>query len=69
MLQFQSLGTLSATSGWLLPGVVGLAPGMGLAEMGLAGTVWLPCWGVRSLVVLALEEPEPLRPRHILKSP
>lgn len=71
MLQFQSLGTLSATSGWLLPGVVGLAPEMGLAEIGLAGTVRLP-WcgcGVRS-------PPRPLtleawlwllfRPRHIL---
>lgn len=42
VLQFQSLGTLRATSGCVLPGVVGLAPGMGLAVMGLAGIVLAP---------------------------
>lgn len=45
MLQFQSLGTLNATSGCVLPGVVGLAPDMGLAAMGLVGTVLLPSCG------------------------
>lgn len=40
VLQFQSLGTLIATSGCVLPGVVGLAPDMGLAAaIGLTGIV------------------------------
>lgn len=65
VLQFQSLGTLTATSAWALPGVVGL-PFAGLAEIGLAGTVWLPfagrCWPALEALLL-------FRLRHTLKSP
>lgn len=80
VLQFQSLGTLRATSGWLFPGVVGLAPEMGLAAIGLAGVVRLPCkglpccapscWGVRSPSPLRLDVVTlQFRSRHALKSP
>lgn len=41
VLQFQSLGTLIATSAGLFPGVVGLA--LDMALMGLTGAVRLPC--------------------------
>lgn len=64
VLQFQSLGTLTATSAWALPGVVGL-PFAGLAEIGLAGTVWLPFAGLRPAVEALLL----FRLRHTLKSP